>query len=106
MKKGRGVSNKTIKTDKNKKDFLWWGLRISFFGMLGLIILFWVMWSYTTSDYSLLLLFFIIPLFNLSSIVFSVINLVKRKSKIFSIITLIVSVITFLMFMSLRYMTI
>ncbi len=97
MKKG-------MKEKTHKRDFLWWGLRISFFGMLGLIVLSWILFSYTTSDYSLLLIFFIVPLFALSSIVFSIIDLVKKIDKLFSIITLIISIIMFLLFMSLRYM--
>src|SRR4030042_4259908 len=85
-----------VKKKVSKKDFLWWGLRVSLFGLVGFVVLFWVLWSYTTSDYSILLFYFIIPLFALSSIVFSIINLVKKKNKLFSIVALIISIIVFL----------
>ncbi len=84
-----------------KKDFLWWGLRISFFGMTGLIIVFFVitflLTPYSTiSNYILLGILFLTPLFALSSFIFSIINLIKEKSKQFSIGALIWSLIVIL----------
>ncbi len=114
MKKRGMASGKIVDKSEPKKDFLWRGLRISFFGMLGGIVLFFIDWfidlnalgysepnNYHYDKYGisyifqfvLILLFAVIFLFAVSSTIFSIKNLIKKRSKIFSLAVLISSIV-------------
>ena len=86
--------------NKNKEEILWWGLRISFFGMVGMFVLwlFIVFCLYTVnspiSAVSPVIFFFILPIPTLSSIIFSAANLGNEKDKLLSSIALITSILT------------
>ena len=89
------------KKTKDKKDFLWWGLRISFGLMMALYVFIFFIWG-TFSIFLLFLLpnlYWVLTIIFLSILVLSIlfsfvlpiINLVKKRDKKFSIIVLVFS---------------
>jgi len=82
--------------DKNKKDFVWWGLRVSF-GLLILSLMYLSLFYFLgILLYMIILSGFFLLLFVvsfLSSFVFSIINLIKKKNKVLPLISLVISAV-------------
>ena len=103
MKKGERVSNKTNKADKNKpkRDSLWWALRVSFLGMVGLFFSPFILRLWSTPY---LIPFFSVYFFGcwfaLCSLIFSIVNLVKKRSNLLSFVALMSSIIVLFVFVS------
>ncbi len=76
--------------EKEIKGFVWHSLRISFYLMIALFLL-----SFVINFWILNLLFLILLVFN---IVVSIIHLVKYKKKAFAIVALIISSLTLLFY--------
>jgi len=85
-------------SNKSKRDFLWWALRVSFVVVVVFFTIFILKSSFFFGHLLLGLLFIILLSFN---IVVSVICLGRYKERIFAIISLIVS--TILTFLVLSY---
>jgi len=86
-------------SNKSKKDFLWWALRVSFVVMFfPLIYLIVYLFDPSCLDYSDTIFIIIFFVSTASTLVFSIISRIKHKSQkeIFSILALIISI--FLLF--------
>lgn len=101
MNKKKRVVNKTQKKNQQRRDFIWYSLRVSFFIMLGLWFVSVIYNLVAKGQQSISPFLIFLSLLWMVSILFtfivSIIHLGKYKEKAFAIISLIVSLVIILL---------
>lgn len=102
---------KSVKSIEEKKDFLWWGLRVSF-GLVIISLIFFLhplLFSIQFSAgliifYLLIISFYLFLISLISSFIFSILSLIKKRDKILSIVVLVITslIIFFILYLLLN----